>query len=190
MKSQLKNGQFTLSEHEIERLIEYAGTLRDRTMIKLLCFCGLRREEVVSIEIKNIDWDRRRLRIIGKGDKDRTIPVPRQVLTDMKFLIGTPKQTYLFPAKNRKNHHLAPVQLNRILAAAGEAAGIRNPNPKLKTINPHSLRHSFVKALKTKGVNLEVIQNILGHKSFKTTVETYGILTIDDIQEKFEEAIA
>ncbi|MFX0139898.1 MAG: tyrosine-type recombinase/integrase, partial [Candidatus Hodarchaeota archaeon] len=65
-------------------------------------------------------------------------------------------------------------------------AGIKNPNPRLKHINPHIFRHSIARYLKNKGFSVEWIQNFLGHASYKTTMDMYGTLSIDEMQQEAE----
>ena len=188
MKHQLKAGQYTLKPAEIEKLINAAGSLRDRIIIKLLARAGLRRDEAASIDIRDIDFDRRRLEVIGKGFKGRTIPLGADILQDITFYMGSRRSGPLFPKvrKDGKQANLANYHLNHIVARAGVRAGLIHPNKRMKNINPHCLRHSFARVLKDRGLSLEVIQNLLGHNSYKTTMDTYGLLSIDDIQKQME----
>lgn len=188
MKNQLKAGQYPLKPNQVQKLIDAAENLRDRILIKLLARAGLRRDEAVSIEIKDIDFDRRRLNIIGKGFKGRTIPVAAEILQDITFYIGNRKSGPVFRKVQRqsKQANLANYYLNDILKKAGKRAKLINPNPRLKNINPHCLRHTFARTLKDKGVSVEVIQNMMGHSSYKTTMDVYGLLSIDDMQKQLE----
>ncbi len=76
--------------------------------------------------------------------------------------------------------------VNRIVATLGAQAGIRNPNPRLVHLNPHLFRHSIARFLKSKRFSAEWIQNFLGHESYKTTMDMYGTLSIDEMQEVAE----
>jgi integrase/recombinase XerD len=74
-------------------------------------------------------------------------------------------------------------RVNDIVETLGEKAGVQNPNPRLKHLNPHIFRHSIARFLKSKGFSAEWIQNFLGHESYKTTMDMYGTLSLDEMQE-------
>ncbi len=76
--------------------------------------------------------------------------------------------------------------INKIVAKAGRQAGISNPNPARKNINPHIFRHSISRYLKNKSFSTEWIQNFLGHTSYKTTMDMYGTISIDEMQQEAE----
>ena len=76
--------------------------------------------------------------------------------------------------------------INKIVAKAGKRAGISNPNPRLKHINPQIFRHSIARYLRHKGFSTECIQNFLEHASYKTTMDVYGTLSIDEMQQEVE----
>ena len=183
---QLKAGHFTLKKNEIEKLINGCLDLRNRIIIKLLAYCGLRREEAASVEIAAIDWERKRLTVTGKGSKTRMIPIPSTLLADIRYFLGARRKGFLFPAKLKKRDHICAKQINIIVGNAGNQARLYNPNPKLKHINPHILRHSFARMAKDCGLELDAIQQILGHSDISLTMSTYGMLSMDDIQERFE----
>ncbi len=73
--------------------------------------------------------------------------------------------------------------VNYIVQQIGERAGVRNPNPRLEHLNPHIFRHSIARFLKSRGFTAEWIQNFLGHQSYKTTMDMYGTISIDEMQE-------
>jgi site-specific recombinase XerD len=82
------------------------------------------------------------------------------------------------------------IQVNRILQRAAENVGIKNPNPKLKTVNPHSMRHTFARILKKKGVEITAIKEVMGHERIETTQAIYGLPSIKEIHKKVLNAIA
>ena len=73
--------------------------------------------------------------------------------------------------------------VNHIIQKVGAAAGIENPHPGRKHLNPHIFRHSIARFLKSKGFSAEWIQNFLGHQSYQTTMDMYGTISIDEMQE-------
>ena len=81
------------------------------------------------------------------------------------------------------NKSLSLRLVNHIVQRIGEEAGITNPNPRLKYLNPHIFRHSIACFLKSKGFSAEWVQNFLGHQSYKTTMDMYGTISIDEMQE-------
>jgi site-specific recombinase XerD len=73
--------------------------------------------------------------------------------------------------------------INYVIEGVAKRAGVENPNPRLQHLNPHIFRHSIARFLKSKGFTAEWIQNFLGHQSYKTTMDMYGTISIDEMQE-------
>ena len=184
MLHQLKNGQFQLKPSEVKRIINAADNPRDRIIIELLYYCGLRRQEVVKIQPGDIDHDRALLQVRGKGNKIRLVPVPGDVLADIRFFLGRTERPYLFPARKKSRAPLNALMVNHALKRAGEAARVVNPNPRMKNINPHLLRHSAARRLKDSKVPMEAIAAFLGHDNIDFTARTYGLYGMDEICEK------
>ncbi|MBI9084545.1 MAG: site-specific integrase [Desulfobacterales bacterium] len=178
-----------MKKPEVKRLLFYCETLRERIIIRLLVHCGLRREEAASLMVGKIDWGRGRISFIGKGRLAGIVPVPPDLLQDIKFFLAGRTGGYLFPAKKVKNTSLTITQINRIVTAIGKRAGIKSPNPKSKTgnINPHLLRHTFARMCKDSGLTIEDVQGLMRHASFKTTYDVYGTLDFDEIQKRYQE---
>jgi len=185
----MTNGKYSLTPIEVKKLIYHCETLRERIIIRLMVHCGLRREEVASLLIEKIDWSRNRISFIGKGRLAGIVPVPPDLMQDLKFYIANRHSGFLFPAKKRKNAPLTNVQINRIVAEIGRRAGLKSPNPKSTTgnINPHLLRHTFSRLCKDAGLSIEEVQGLVRHKSFKTTYDVYGTLDFEQIQKRYEE---
>ncbi|HLC88770.1 MAG TPA: tyrosine-type recombinase/integrase [Candidatus Nanoarchaeia archaeon] len=188
--------QFHLTEQQIKILIKHAEKLRDKVVIKLLAYCGLRRFELAKIKIEDINFETRKIGILGKKNIDRLATIfSDQLLEDLKiymqYVLGSPKQGYLFPAISslNENGHITPTQINRIVAKAGKRAQLNNPIPELKNINPHILRHSCARILKDRGLSLEVVQKVLGHLSYKTTMDLYGTKSISEMDTELKEKV-
>lgn len=180
-KSQLKRGQFSLKPGEVSKIINAARTPRDRIIIELLYYCGLRRSEVVAIQPGDLDLELGRLRVRGKGGKERLVPVPGDVCADIRFYLGKTRRPYLFPAIKKRRAPIADVVVNRILARASMEAGISHPDKGMKSVNPHLLRHSAARRLKAAGVPLEAVGAFLGHDSLAVTANIYGCMSTDEI---------
>jgi integrase len=182
---QLKPAAYNLKLSEVNKIIHATNSFRDRCLIKTLFWAGLRREEAANLDIRDIDFERKRIKVRGKGDKTRIVPIiDDDLLNDLKHLIGKNNQGYVFYYGN--NQPLTNRAINKIVSKAGERADITNPNPARKNINPHIFRHSISRYLKNKGFSTEWIQNFLGHASYKTTMDMYGTISIDEMQQEAE----
>jgi integrase/recombinase XerD len=183
------NAAFTLKHLEIKKLISSCKTLRERIIIKLMAYCGLRREEVSNLRIERIDWERDRISFIGNNQLDGTVPVSSDLLQDIRFYLAGRKEGPVFPSRKNRRNCISNVQINRIVSDVGKRAKIRSPNPKSKTrqITPHLLRHSFARLAKDSGLSVEAVQKLLRHSSFKTTMDLYGTMSFSDVQRHYEE---
>lgn len=155
-----------LSKDEIARLIEAAHTIKHRAIIETLYSAGLRLQEAVGLAVEDIDSTRMVIRVRqAKGRKDRFVMLSRELLATLRayWKASSPKPVrHLFPGEDgMKPIHPRSVQL--LTQQAGLRAGI------VKRVTPHVLRHSFATHLLEDGVNIRVIQMLLGHTSIKTT---------------------
>jgi integrase/recombinase XerD len=162
---------------EVERLLEQANVktllgLRDRAMLELLYSTGLRVSELIGLRVSDLDAKVGCVRCIGKGDKERIVPVGKKALAIVeKYLRDT--RPHLFskgktmnsPALfvNRRGVPLSRVGVWKILSAYGRRAGLRVP------LTPHMLRHSFATHLLERGADLRSVQLMLGHADISTT---------------------
>lgn len=143
--------------------------LRDRTMLELAYSCGLRCEEIVNLDEGAIDFETEQLRVLGKGSKERLLPVGepaqralrRYLEKGRRALATDPREPALFLSKSGRR--LSNSDITRRLGLwtreAALAAGV----------SPHSLRHSFATHLLEGGADLRTIQELLGHASISTT---------------------
>lgn len=182
MRRQMQASAYHLKPADIKRLTVAAINFRDRCIIKTLWWLGLRRHEMIALDIRDIDFDRKRVKVRGKGDKERIVPIiDDDFLSDLKILIGDRKTGPVFLSNENRGISLRLV--NHIVQVVGERAGVKNPNPRLEHINPHLFRHSIARWLKSQGFTAEWVQNFLGHESYKTTMDMYGTMSIDEMQE-------
>lgn len=186
VKQQLKSSEYTLKPSEIKKIIYSTKTFRDRCLIEALYYAGLRRFEAQNLDVRDIDFERKRITVRrGKGEKVRVIPILNDgFLSDLRHLTRDRTQGYVF--LSTRNNKLSLRAINKIVAGGGRLAQVQNPDPARKKINPHLFRHSIARHLKDQGFSVEFVQKFLGHESFKTTMDMYGTLSIDDMQEMVE----
>jgi integrase/recombinase XerD len=164
----------SLSEEEVERLLEAPDTgepigLRDRTMLELLYACGLRVTELVSLQVSQLSMTQGVIRVMGKGSKERLVPVGEEALGWLRRYLreGRPEllpgggEGILFPS-NRAKMMTRQTFWHRIKHYA-VVAGIDKP------LSPHTLRHAFATHLINHGADLRVVQLLLGHSDLSTT---------------------
>jgi site-specific recombinase XerD len=190
MKQQMKASAYHLKPAEIKKLMISADNFRNRCIIKTLYWLGLRRKELVELDVRDIDFERKRVKVReGKGGKTRIVPIiDDEYLSDIKHLLGTRKDGAIFVSSHGKQ--LSIRMINHIIEKTGDTAGIKNPNPARTHLNPHLFRHSIARFLKSKGFSAEWIQNFLGHQSYKTTMDMYGTISIDEMQEVAEKKLS
>lgn len=125
--------------------------------------CGLRISEATTLEVGAIDRAGQTLRIIGKGNKERIVPLPQPVLDDLSRLWLTHRnRRWLFPNR-RGNAPLDKHVLSNTFAAAAASAGIR------RDVTPHALRHGYATKLIENGIDIRIVQILLGHASITST---------------------
>ena len=162
-----------LSEEEVQAILDSVdlrtwGGLRDRAILEVLYGCGLRVSEAVSLRISDIYFEEGFVRIIGKGDKQRIVPLGEPASDAIRAYL----EARIAPADvisedvlflNRFGRPLSRISLFNMIKAQALAAGIR------KEISPHTFRHSFATHLVEHGADLRAVQEMLGHESILTT---------------------
>ena len=179
----MKASAYHLKPAEIRKLVIATTNFRDRCIIKTLYWLGLRRKELVELDIRDIDFERKRVAVRqGKGGKTRIVPIiDDEYLGDLKHLIGNRTAGAFFISSS--GNPLSIRTVNYVVENTGKRAGLNNPNPARQHLNPHIFRHSIARFLKSKGFTAEWIQNFLGHQSYQTTMDMYGTISIDEMQE-------
>ena len=164
----------TLSEDEVDSLLSAPNVdeplgHRDRAMLELLYATGLRVSELINLKQSQVNFNQGVLRIVGKGDRERLIPLGEESQRWLKDFIDGPRmeillerQTdYLFPT--RRGDRMTRQAFWHIIKRYAEKAGVR------KKMSPHSLRHAFATHLLNRGADLRVVQLLLGHSDLSTT---------------------
>ncbi|HIY13786.1 MAG TPA: site-specific tyrosine recombinase XerD [Candidatus Alistipes cottocaccae] len=177
-----------LSTDEIDRIIATVDTssvkgLRDCAMLELLYSCGLRVSELVSLKIQDLFFGEGYIRVIGKGDKQRLVPISATARERVhRYLDKRPEtrsgEDALF--LNNRGSRLTRVMVFTILKQAARNAGIE------KRISPHTFRHSFATHLLEGGASIRQVQEMLGHESILTT-EIYTHLDSSHLRRTVEE---
>jgi integrase/recombinase XerD len=185
----------TLSYHEIEKLFEAIDQSkpeggRNRAMLEVLYSSGLRVSELVELKLNNVHTDIGFLRVTGKGNKERLVPIGRDAMKYLKIycdeIRGKPPhkpqqkgfEGYVF--LNRNGRKLTRVMVFTIIKNLAKQIGLN------KTISPHTFRHSFATHLIEGGADLRAVQEMLGHESI-TTTEIYTHLDRDYLRQVIQE---
>ena len=162
---------------EVERLLEQpdaktAFGLRDRAMLEVLYSTGLRVSELTGLRVSDLDTKIGCVRCIGKGDKERIVPVGRKALGMVEKYLRDARPELLRHGKaapsaylfvNRRGGKISRVGVWKILSTYGRRAGLR------VALTPHMLRHSFATHLLERGADLRSVQLMLGHADISTT---------------------
>ena len=153
----------SLADDQVRRLLGGIRKPVHRTCLAVMYACGLRISEATTLEVTAVDRARRVLRITGKGNKERLVPLPQPILHGLEDVWRTHhNRRWLFP--NRRGD--APLDervLRDSFAAAAAAAGIQ------PGVTPHALRHSYATRLFEHGVDSRIVQVLLGHARIATT---------------------
>lgn|SRR5574341_96154 len=181
-----------LSVSQMESLLDFPKTedvweKRDKAILELFYSSGLRLSELANLRLSSIDFDNQNLKVLGKGSKERIVPVGEKALNSLKdYLKSLPdEKIYLEPNEilffNQKKGRLTARSISRIvkkyLARISEG----------QKTSPHTLRHTFASHLLEGGADLKAIQEMLGHKSLSTT-QIYTHLNLGQKKKIYQKA--
>ena len=178
----------TLNIHEIDRLIAAIDAskpegMRNKAIIEMLYGCGLRVTELVELRISNIYAETEFIKVIGKGNKERLVPIGSVALKFLEIYVSQIRvhlnikkghEDFIF--LNRSGSRLSRISIFNLIKSLAVATGIH------KNISPHTLRHSFATHLIEGGADLRAVQEMLGHASI-TTTEIYTHLDRDYLRD-------
>jgi len=176
-----------LSVEEIDLILSsidlsYPEGRRNKAMLEILYSCGLRVSELINLRLSHIDKSKGFIRIIGKGDKERLVPISKKALQEIDFYlpdrnalpIDTTNKDIVF--LNNRGRQLSRVMVYTIVKQLAQRVSLK------KKISPHTFRHSFATHLIEGGADLRAVQEMLGHESIMTT-EIYTHLDRDYLRE-------
>ena len=164
--------------------------LRDLAILEVLYSCGFRVSELEALTISSIDFDERLVRVIGKGDKERIVPIGRQALQAVRnYLEATQylrrRSVYISRDEplfiNFRGGALSGRSIGRIIKKYAIESGLT------ADVSPHSMRHTFATHLLDGGADLRAVQELLGHESLSTT-QKYTHVSLDRLMEVYDKA--
>lgn len=178
-----KRSEFTLTVNQVNTLVNGITDFRDRCMVKCMYYGGMRVSEVVKMRVEHIDFMAERIVIHeSKFGKTRVIPIlDMSLASDLKILIDKRKSGEVFLSKFGRSMTTRAAQY--IVKMWGQRLEVKNPNPNMVNLNPHIFRHSIARHLKSAKYSAEFIQRFLGHASIKTTMDEYGTLSLEEMQQ-------
>jgi len=178
----------TLSYNDIEKLLAAIDLSkqegpRNKAIIEVLYSCGLRVSELTELKLSNLYLDIEFIKVLGKGTKERLVPIGGEAINALKIWIGQVR-VHVSVKKgeedlvflNRRGSRLTRVYIFMLIKQLADLAGIK------KVISPHTLRHSFATHLVEGGADLRAVQEMLGHESI-TTTEIYTHLDREYLKE-------
>ena len=186
----------TLTVEEVERLLDATDTssapVRDRALLELLYAAGLRVSEAIGLDVEDLSVNGGFVRVIGKGDKERLVPIGEVAIDAVGPWLDDVRPTLLARA------HVAPLRGGPLFLgprggrlarqqAWGAVRGAAQRAGLAARVSPHTLRHSFATHLLAGGADLRVVQELLGHASISTT-QLYTHLTGERIRDVYRRA--
>lgn len=161
--------------------------LRNRAVFETLYSTGIRVSELAGLNVTDVDFDKRMIRVLGKGNKERLVPIGKKAIEfirnyirrlDMENIRAIDKGALFL---NRNKGRLTTRSIRRILENIVKECALLTP------VSPHGLRHTFATHMLDAGADLRVVQELLGHKSLSTT-QKYTHVSIDKLMEIYDRA--
>ena len=178
---------------EMFRLLDSIQTgslldLRNRAIFETLYSCGIRVSELVGMNVFDVDFAGSLIRVLGKGNKERIVPIGQKALAAIQNYLDQIKNKWGISADhngplflNKNNARLSARSVGRVLDHLVKACGLLTP------VSPHTMRHTFATHMLDAGADLRIVQELLGHKSLSTT-QKYTHVSIDRLMETYDRA--
>jgi len=181
-----------LSHDEIEKMLQAIDLntpqgLRNKAILETMYSCGLRVSEVINLELANVNVRENIIKVLGKGNKERLVPIGRSALRQIELYINEIRNHQKVTSKgdkilflNNRGNGLSRVMVFYIIKDLAKLVGIN------KEVSPHTFRHTFATELVNAGANLRAVQQMLGHESI-TTTEIYTHLDKQYLRDTIEQ---
>jgi tyrosine recombinase XerC len=173
-----------LSEGEMEKLLDFPSTervadQRDRAILETLYSSGIRVSELTGLDVEDVDFISNILRVMGKGRKERLVPVGEKALTEIRRYLEERKIQRRALFLNKIGGRLTDRSIRNIINKHIETTSI------LMRVSPHTLRHSFATHLLNRGADLRAVQELLGHKNLSTT-QIYTHVSMEKLKSVYD----
>jgi site-specific recombinase XerD len=177
-----------LEKHEVNHFFKTIRRYRDAAMVYLMLFCGLRSQEVLTLRLCDLFFDEGSLRVLGKGNKERMLPLP-DLLKDViaRYLqferpsICTSPHLFVVLQGNRRGRPMTAEGLRSLFRSRRRRRG-------LESANPHRFRHTFGTDMARQGVKVPVLKALMGHTDIETTM-LYIHLSMADVTQEYHRAL-
>ena len=173
-----------LTAEQLERLRDGCGTYKEKALVEFLVSSGCRLGELVGIQVNAVDWQGRSVVVLGKGGKERTVYFSvRAKLMLQEYLSRRKGGEALFASSRAPYEAMKPRAVEKILQKIGERAG------EARRVHPHLMRHTFASNALNAGMDITIIQHLLGHTDPKTTL-IYAELAPRTVRYEYERVVA
>lgn len=175
-----------LTVDQVNELLHSLRRYRDLGIAYLMLLCGLRSQEVLNLRVSDIDLEDRRLRVRGKGGKERAVPAPPLLLTVIEKYTRLERppvptlQVFVVLQGTKRGQPMTRAGLRKVFRT-------RRLRPALLNANPHRLRHTFGTDMARSGVRLPILQRMMGHAYAETTLQ-YVNISMVDVAAEFQRA--
>lgn len=173
-----------LSPTQVQLLLQRFSRYRDLMLVYLMLLCGLRSQEVLNIELGDVCPIEKTIRVHGKGNKERVLPIPDVILDVVQKYLSLERPSVC--ATNTLFVILQGAKRGSPMTRAGVRSlfRFRRHHPQLSSLHPHVLRHTFGASMASRGMSLPILQRMMGHAFPETTMQ-YINLSMTDLLEQF-----
>jgi integrase len=177
-----------LTREEVHAFLARLRTWRDLSITALMLFCGLRSREVLELTLNDLSFSEGELRVRGKGDKERMVPLPRQVLSLLESYLDVERprtsteELFVSLKGPRRGEAMTPAGLRSLFRHHRKAGGVERANP-------HRFRHTFGSNMARAGISLPALMKLMGHADVHTTM-LYVELSARDVWEEFQRIVS